>query len=101
MKIGKELYEINERIKNNYIKKNKHMKLEQLEQYFDDLNNKEKILNVLSRDINQFYLIYEIKNKLNNTLYKIENTLDEINNKPNPFNLKNEYKEELLKILEK
>ena len=101
IKINKDLYKINERFKNNYIKKRKSMTFDQMEQYFQALSNKEEILYVLSREMTKFHLIYEIKNKLNNTLDIVENTLDEINNEHSPFNLKKEENEELLKILEK
>lgn len=101
IKINKDLYKIYERFKNNYIKKRKSMTFDQMEQYFQALSNKEEILYVLSREMTKFHLIYEIKNKLNNTLDIVENTLDEINNEHSPFNLKKEENEELLKILEK
>ena len=83
------------------LKKRKSMTFDQMEQYFQALSNKEEILYVLSREMTKFHLIYEIKNKLNNTLDIVENTLDEINNEHSPFNLKKEENEELLKILEK
>jgi len=100
IKINKDLYNINEKIKYNYIKKRKRMTFEQLEQYFEALSNKEEVLSVLSREMTKFHLIYEIKKKLNNTLNIIENALDEINNEESPFNLKEEENDELLKILE-
>jgi hypothetical protein len=101
IKINKELYKMSEIFKDNYIKKHKSMTFEQLEQYFESLNNKEEVLSVLSSEMIKFHLIYEIKNKLNNTLNIIENTLDEINNEESPFNLKKEENDELLKILQK
>jgi len=101
IKINKDLYKMNEKFKNNYIKTHKSMTFDQMEQYFEALSNKEEVLSVLSREMAKFHLIYEIKNKLNNTLNVIENTLDGINNEQNPFNLKNDENDELLKILEK
>ena len=101
IKINKELYQMNERFKNNYIKTHKSMTFDQMEQYFEALSNKEEVLSVLSGEMAKFHLIYEIKNKLNNTLNVIENTLDEINNEQSPFNLKKDENDELLKILEK
>ena len=101
IKINKDLYKMNERIKNNFINKHKSMTFEQLEQYFEALRNKEEVLSVLNRELTKFHLINEIKNKLNNTLNIIEKALDEINNEQSPFNLKKEENDELLKILQK
>ena len=101
IKINKDLYKMNEKIKNNFTKKRKSMTFEQLEQCFEALSNKEEVLYVLSRDMTKFHLIYEIKNKLNNTLNVIENALDEINNEQSPFNLKKDENDELLKLLQK
>lgn len=98
LQISKSIYEINNKIQKDFIKAKKKMEFEDLEFYFDELSHKEDILSLVSGGITQYHISTELNNKLLGALDDIENTLDEINDVFNPFNLTPEFNNELIKM---
>ena len=80
-------------------KKNKKMSLEDLQYYFDQIAKKEETLKFLENGTIKYLLTWEINRKIEETLDIIENTLDEIINEENPFNLEHKFCQELNKII--
>ena len=80
-------------------KKNKKMSLEDLRYYFDQIAKKEETLKFLENGTIKYLLTWEINRKIEEALDIIENTLDEIINEENPFNLEHKFCQELNKII--
>ena len=80
-------------------KKNKKMSLEDLQYYFDEIAKKEETLKFIENGTIKYLLTWEINRKIEETLDIIENTLDEIINEENPFNLEHKFCQELNKII--
>lgn len=97
-KMNKQLFKLLDKLKNNYILKNKKILFNDLRSFFDDINSKEETLSFLGKDIIKYHLKNEINTKLKSSLDKIDRTLDEIDNEQIPFNLENKFSEELIKM---
>jgi hypothetical protein len=80
-------------------KKNKKMSLEDLQYYFDEIAKKEETLKFIENGTIKYLLTWEINRKIEETLDIIEDTLDEIINEENPFNLEHRFCQELNKII--
>ena len=63
-KMNKQLYELLDKLNNNYIKCNKKIMFNDLRSFFDQINNKEATLSFLGKDIVKYHLKNEINTKL-------------------------------------
>lgn len=97
-KMNKQLFELLDKLNNNYIKCNRKIMFNDLRSFFDEINSKEETLSFLGKDIIKYHLKHEINTKLKSSFDKIDRALDEINDEKNPFNLDNKYYEELVKM---
>ena len=97
-KMNKQLFELLDKLNNNYINSNKKVTFNDLRSFFDDINSKEETLSFLGKDIIKYHLKNEINTKLKSSLDKIDRALDEISDDKSPFNLDNKYYEELIKM---
>ena len=87
--------EIDELIAKFQQSKNKDMNLNYLEYFFREINSREEMLLFLQKDILKYHIGNEINIKMKSALNKIEKILNEINDKKNPFNLDEKYRNEL------
>ena len=100
LKINRQINEIlNKLSEEKKKKKNKKISLEDLQYYFDEIAKKEETLKFLENGTIKYLLTWEINRKIEETLDIIENTLDEIINEENPFNLEHKFYQELNKII--
>ena len=97
-KMNKQLYELLDKLNNNYIKCNKKIMFNDLRSFFDEINSKEETLSFLSKDIIKYHLKNAINTKLKSSLDKIDKSLNEVNDENNPFNLESKYYEEMVKM---
>ena len=97
-KMNKQLFELLDKLNNNYILKDKIVLFNDLRSFFDEINSKEETLSFLGKDIIKYHLKNEINTKLKSSFDKIDRTLDEIIDDKIPFNLDNKYYEELIKM---
>ena len=97
-KMNKQLFELLDKLNNNYILKDKKVLFNDLRSFFDEINSKEETLSFLGKDIIKYHLKNEINTKLKSSFDKIDRTLDEIIDDKIPFNLDNKYYEELIKM---
>ena len=99
VKIHKEIYDLIEELKSKYDDKNaKCVNFNEIEDYFYQIKNKEEILDMFNRDIIKYHLTNKINSKIKNTFDNITSILDEILNDEKPFNLDDDFLEELLKM---
>ena len=100
LKINRQINEIlNKLSEEKKKKKNKKISLEDLQYYFDEIAKKEETLKFIENGTIKYLLTWEINRKIEETLNIIENTLDEIINEENPFNLEHKFCQELNKII--
>jgi len=100
LKINKQINEILNKLNEEKKKKNnKKMSLEDIQYYFDEIAKKEETLKFIENGTIKYLLTWEINRKAEETLDIIENTLDEIINEENPFNLEHKFCQELNKII--
>ena len=74
-------------IHEKYILQNKKMKKEELEKYFNELNDKENSLDIKSINILEYRVNAEINNKMNQIYDELEEILDETLNSKNPLGI--------------
>ena len=74
-------------IHEKYILQNKKMKKEELEKYFNELNDKENSLDIKSINILEYRVNAEINNKMNQIYDELEEILDETLNSNNPLGI--------------
>ena len=97
-KINKELNNILEQLNKNYVNNDKKMVFSELRSFFDDINDKEETLNLLSENIVKYHLIKEINTKVQSSFDKIDRILSENNNEQNPFNFDFKIREEMARL---
>ena len=86
-KINRQLNSILDNLNKNYVNNAEKMTFTGLRSFFDDINEKEETLNLLSEKIIKYHLIKEINTKLKSSLDKIYRLLEENANDQNLFNL--------------
>ena len=98
LKISRQINEILNKLDEFKEKKGKPLSIDELKYFFDEIAKKEETLEFIRDKTMKYLLSWEINRKLETAFEKIENTLDEILNKDKPFNLENKYNKELIKI---
>ena len=99
VKIHKEIYDLIEKLKLKYDDKDSRcVKFSEIEDYFYQINNKEDILAMFNRDIIKYHLTNKINKKIKNTFDSIISILDGLLNDEKPFDLDEQYLNELLKM---
>ena len=91
--------EINDLISRKHYNK---ININNLENIFNEINSKEDMISIFSKDILRYHLINEINIKIKSSIKIIEKIVEDLINKDNPFNLDNKYYHELInmKIIE-
>ena len=99
VKIHKEIYDLIEKLKLKYDDKDSRcVKFSEIEDYFYQINNKEDILAMFNRDIIKYHLTNKINKKIKNTFDSIISILDGLLSDEKPFDLDEQYLNELLKM---
>jgi hypothetical protein len=91
--------EINNLIINTKFKK---INFNNLENIFNEINNKEELISAFNKEILKYHILHEINTKLKSSIKLIEKEIEDLVGKEIPFNLSNQYYEELInmKIIE-
>ena len=98
LKISRQISEILNKLDQLLATKGKKLPVNELQYFFDEISKKEETLEFIGDRIVTYLLSWEINTKIENTLNKIEDTLDEIINNENLFNLEQKYNKELSKF---
>ena len=97
-KINKQISKIINNLDEELSNRSRNLTKDELKYYFDEISKKEETLEMLGERTVKYLLSFEINRKIETALDKIENTLDEIINENNIFNLENKYSKEIMKI---
>ena len=91
--------EINNLMANAKFKK---INFNSLENIFNEINNKEELISIFNKEILKYHIINEINIKIKSSIKLIEKEIEELVGKEIPFNLNNQFYEELInmKIIE-
>jgi hypothetical protein len=91
--------EINHLMANAKFKK---INFKSLESIFNEINNKEELISFFNKEILKYHIINEINTKIKSSIKLIEKEIEELIGKEIPFNLSNQFYEELInmKIIE-
>ena len=73
-----------------------------LENIFNDISNKEELISIFNKEILKYHIIHEINTKIKSSINLIKKEIEELLGKEVPFNLSNNFYEELInmKIIE-
>ena len=84
------------------IDKFKKINFNSLENIFNEINNKEELISIFNKEILKYHIINEINIKIKSSIKLIEKEIEELAGKEIPFNLNNQFYEELInmKIIE-
>jgi hypothetical protein len=97
-KINKQISEIINKLEEEKKTRKDNLSKDELKYYFDEIAKKEETLEMIGDRTIKYLLTFEINRKIETTLDKIENTLDEMINEDNIFNLENRFSKEIMKI---
>lgn len=91
--------EINNLMTNAKFKK---INFNNLENILNEINNKEELISIFNKEILKYHIINEINTKIKSSIKLIEKEIEELVGKEIPFNLNNQFYEELInmKIIE-
>lgn len=98
LKISKQINEILNKLDDDMSKKGKKLSVDELHYFFSEISKKEETLDLIGDRTIKYLISWEINKKIEKTFDKIENTLDEIINEENIFNLDHKYNKEIMKI---
>ena len=82
-----EIDEILQNIYNKYTKGKRNMNIEEFKSYFNEISQKEDLLNIQSVEIYSIRVRYELNEKMKNMCDTIEQIIEKTLNKNNEFNL--------------
>jgi hypothetical protein len=97
-KINKQISEIINKLEEEIKIRKDNLSKDELKYYFDEIAKKEETLEMIGDRTIKYLLTFEINRKIETTLDKIENTLDEMINEDNIFNLENRFSKEIMNI---
>lgn len=98
LKISKQINEILNKLDDDMSKRGKKLSVDELHYFFNEISKKEETLDLIGDRTIKYLISWEINKKIEKTFDKIENTLDEIINEENIFNLEHKYNKEIMKI---
>ena len=98
LKISKQINEILNKLDDDMTKRGKKLSVDELHYFFNEISKKEETLDLIGDRTIKYLISWEINKKIEKTFDKIENTLDEIINEENIFNLDHKYNKEIMKI---
>jgi hypothetical protein len=98
LKISRQINEILNKLDELRAKRGKNLPVSEIKYYFEEISKKEETLEFIGDRTVTYLLSWEIRKNIENTLDKIEDTLDEILNNENVFNLGQKFNKEILKL---